>query len=55
LRRLFSLCWQRGMVFVMTSNRPPSQLYLNGIQRDLFMTFIDELQVGGLVLISLIL
>lgn len=44
LARLFKMLLERGVIIVATSNSEPRKLYENGINRELFIPFIDLLE-----------
>jgi len=49
LSRLFGKLLEQGVRVVTTSNRPPRDLYLGGLNRDLFMPFIQLIEHRMLV------
>ena len=49
IRSLFTTMLQRGVVMIATSNRVPEDLYIGGLNRDLFTPFIPVLKNHCLV------
>jgi cell division protein ZapE len=46
LGRLFARLWERGTCVIATSNVAPDDLYRNGLNRELFLPFIDLLKAN---------
>ncbi|MEE8295284.1 MAG: cell division protein ZapE [Sphingomonadales bacterium] len=44
LGRLYEKLFEKGVVIVSTSNRPPDDLYKGGLNRDLFIPFIEMIK-----------
>jgi protein AFG1 len=44
LSKFFKVLWSKGTVLVATSNRPPIDLYKDGVNREYFMPYIEQLQ-----------
>ena len=44
LGRLYEKLFEEGVVIVSTSNRPPDDLYKGGLNRDLFVPFIEMIK-----------
>ena len=44
MKQLFSSLYSNGVLIIITSNREVDELYKNGIQRDLFIPFLEEIK-----------
>lgn len=44
MKQLFDTLWDLKVILVTTSNRAPQELYKNGIQREIFEPFLDDME-----------
>lgn len=44
LKELVTAIWSKKIFTIMTSNRHPNELYKNGLQRELFMPFVKDIE-----------
>ncbi|ORC85086.1 ATPase [Trypanosoma theileri] len=49
MRRLFNAFYKIGLVVIFTSNRPPDDLYLGGLNRESFLPFIELVKRQSIV------
>ena len=49
LVKFFSTLWKNGTILITTSNRHPNELYKDGLNRQYFLPFIDQLQYECIV------
>jgi predicted ATPase len=49
LDKFFQNLWKHGVVLIATSNRPPADLYQDGLNRSYFLPFIQRLQAECIV------
>jgi len=50
LKELVTAIWSKKIFTIMTSNRHPTELYKNGLQRELFMPFIKDIEAKTILL-----
>lgn len=53
LGRIFSYFFASDIAVVVTSNTPPEKLYLNGLQRELFLEFVNNILLKNVEVIKI--
>lgn len=53
LSRIFTFIFKKNIIVIFTSNLPPQKLYENGLQRELFMQFINNIFLKKITAINL--
>lgn len=49
LLKFFQVLWSNGTILVTTSNRPPNDLYQDGLNRHYFLPFIKQIEIECIV------
>ncbi len=53
LSRIFSYLFAQGVIVIFTSNSHPRDLYKNGLQRELFLEFVDNILLKNCEIVKL--